>query len=359
LNTTNVDFVSGKPLVGYQSPSSDNITTALTRYLNLTAKYENMLIPSYDNFPTEVPDELLTKFSDIVAKYDLYACLPTIYEVTGFGLGKMGDDLFLYVMSEFSAPMARAMLGLKKSWVPSTNRNQDLYDRIGTLLGDDVLYSTTVISSNRTDNGVQLLVRSDNGELTQINAKKLLVSFALIPENTAPLSLSQAESDIFSTWIHAHEYCGIVTSPALPINGSLVNIPAAAVPSNYLAFPSAPFVVRYQYLGDANFRILVTGTENYTIPLAQSLLNSTFSTLAAAGVIPQGSSLNIAAFTEHATASPSLPAEAVRAGFYQKLYKLQGQRSTFFTGRSWSGQFTTILWEFNNQWMLPKLLASF
>ncbi|KAE9365770.1 amino oxidase [Stipitochalara longipes BDJ] len=359
LNTTNIDFVSGKPLVGYQSPSSADVTAALKRYLNLTEKYEDMLLPSYANFPTEVPDELLTKFSDIVVKYELQACLPLVYQVTGYVLGSLVDEPLLFVMQEISAPMTRALLGLKGSWVPSTHRNQDLYDRIGTLLGNDVLYSTTVVNSTRTDTGVQLLVSSDKGELTTIIAKKLLVSFALSAENTAPLNLSKAEQDIFSIWGLTREYCGIVTSPSLPINGSLVNTPSAAVPANYVSFPSPPFVVRYQYLGDNNFRILVTGTENYTVPLAQSLARSTFNTLAATGDIPQGSNLTFAAFEEHTTTRQPIPSEEVRNGFYGKLYALQGQISTFYTGRSWTGQFTTILWEFNDQWMLPRLLASF
>jgi hypothetical protein len=208
------------------------VTAALERYLNLTEKYENMLLPSYTNFPTEAPDELLTKFSDIVEKYELHACLPLLYQVTGFGLGNMGDELLLFMMQEFSAPMTRALLGLKGSRVPNTHRNQDLYDRIGVLLGNDVLYSTIVINSNRTSDGVQLLVSNAAGENTTIIAKKLLVSFALSAENTAPLNLSPAEQEVFSTWGLAHEYCGIVTSPSLPINGSLVNIPSAAVPAD-------------------------------------------------------------------------------------------------------------------------------
>jgi hypothetical protein len=359
LNTTNIDFVSGKPLVGYQAPASADVTAALERYLNLTEKYENMLLPSYANFPTEVPDELLTKFSEIVGKYELHACLPLLYQVTGFGLGNMGDELLLFMMQEFSAPMTRALLGLKGSRVPNTHRNQDLFDRIGVLLGNDVLYSTIVIDSNRTSDGVQLLVSNAAGEKTTIIAKKLLVSFALSAENTGPLNLSPAEQEVFSTWGLAHEYCGIVTSSSLPINGSLVNIPSAAVPADYLVFPTPPFVVRYQFLGDTNFRILLTGTENYTLPLAQQLTNNTFGTLQGAGDIPQGANLTIRALEEHTTTKQAIPAQAVKDGFYGKLYKLQGQRSTFYTGRSWTGQFTTILWEFNDQWMLPRLLASF
>lgn len=273
----------------------------------------------------------------------------------------MGDELFLFVMQEFSAPMARVLLGQKEGWVPSTHRNQDLYDNIATLLGQDVLYSTTVIESHRTSEGVELLVQNTKGETTRIIAKKLLVSFALTPENTGTLSLSPAEKEIFLTWTLSHGYCGIVTSPFLAPNSSLVNIPSSAIPTNYLAFPSPPFVVRYQYLGDSNFRILLTGTENYTLPLAKSLASDTFQTLVAAGVVPQGSDdgLEFKALEEHTTTHQYVPPEEVRNGFYKKLYTLQGERSTWFTGRAWTGQFTTILWEFNDVWLLPRLLDSF
>lgn len=359
LNTTYIDFATGKPLVGYVPPASADVTAALTRYLNVTSKYEAMLVPSYANFPINVPDELLTKFSDIVVKYDLKAMIPMIYQITGFGLGNIGEELFLYVMQEFSAPTTRVLLGQKNGWVPSTHRNQDLYDNIATLLGPDVLLFTTVSSLNRTNTGVQLLVRSEKGEETLIIAKKLLVSFALTSDNTHTLDLSNAEREVFSTWKVAHGFCRIVTSPSLPLNGSLVNTPAAVVPTNYIAAPTPPFVVRYQYLGDKNFTVLAIGAADYNISLAKSVVTDTFDALAAAGDIPQGSSLNFEAFTEHKTIHTSVPGEEVRDGFYQKLYALQGGRSTFYTGRAWGGQFTTVLWELNNQWMLPKLLASF
>ncbi|KAH6673083.1 amine oxidase [Halenospora varia] len=363
LNTSYVDFTSGKPLIGYERPSSANVTLALTKYLKIAEQYESILLPGYFNLPSEIPEELLTKFSDFVAKYGLEAAVPSIQQVTGFALGNFGEELTLYVMQEFNAPMARTFLGINGGWVPASHRNQDIYDNIATLLGNDVLYSTTVISSERHDTGVELLVRSDKGEVTHIIAKKLLVSFGLTPDNLASLSLSREEKDVFSTWDLSTGYCGIVTHPSLPINGSLINTPVSAVPANYLALPAIPFVTRFEYMGDKNFRVLFTGTHtaNWTIPKAQSSTNEAFSILAAAGTVPStnGISLNFAAFTDHTTTHSHVSAEIVRAGFYKKLYALQGGRSTFFTGRAWTSQFTTILWEYNNQYLLPKLLASF
>ncbi|KAH8670343.1 amine oxidase [Tricladium varicosporioides] len=362
LNTSYVDFTTGKPLIGYQRPTSANVTMALTKYLKIAEQYESMLLPGYFNLPSEIPEELLTKFSDFVAKYGLEAAVPSIQQVTGFALGNFGEELVLYVMQEFNAPMARTFLGINGGWVPSSHRNQDIYDNIATLLGNDVLYSATVLSTERHDTGVELSIQNDKGEMIRIVAKKLLVSFGLTPDNVAPLKLSKAENDVFSTWNLSTGYCGIVTHPSLPINGTLVNTPASAVPTNYLALPAIPFVTRFEYMGDKNFRVLFTGTHsaNWSIPKAQSYTNEALSILAAAGTVPStnGISLNFAAFTDHTTTHSHVSADIVRAGFYKKLYALQGERSTFYTGRAWTSQFTTILWEYNNQYLLPKLLAS-
>jgi hypothetical protein len=67
---------------------------------------------------------------------------------------------------------------------------------------------------------------------------------------------------------------------------------------------------------------------------------STFNSLAVAGDIPQGSSLTFVAFDEHTTTHQPIPPEDVHAGFYHKLYALQGGRSAFYTRRACCGQLT-------------------
>jgi hypothetical protein len=50
--------------------------------------------------------------------------------------------------------------------------------------------------------------------------------------------------------------------------------------------------------------------------------------------------------------------EDLAGGFIGRKYALQGRSSTFYTGAAWSAQFTTILWEYNDKYVLPRLLAS-
>jgi hypothetical protein len=46
----------------------------------------------------------------------------------------------------------------------------------------------------------------------------------------------------------------------------------------------------------------------------------------------------------------------IEAGFYTKLYALQGQRSTFYTGAAWNAQDSSMLWVFTEA-LLPAIAA--
>ncbi|KAH6655669.1 amine oxidase [Truncatella angustata] len=362
LTTTYADFNTGKVLDGYVAPLNANVTAGLQKYLEICEQYEDLIIPSYANFPTEdIPEDLLLKFGDFVTKYGLEAIVPRVFQVTGLGLGNVVDELTLYVMQAFGAPIVRTFLGLANSWVPTTKRNQDLYDNIATLLGEDVLYSTTVIRSHRSSNGTQLLVQDSNGKKTLLKAKRLLVSLSPTAANTRTLDLDQTEQSIFAEWGIDAVFAGIANHPSLPVNYSIVNYPASVIPSNWLELPETPFVGRFEYLGDSNFRVLATGTEDYDIAKAQALAQDAFDKLVASGTIAnatQGQPLSFPAFAAHIGIHPHVSVDELQSGFYQRLYALQGRRSTFFTGGAWAADFTTILWEYNNQYLLPKLLGS-
>jgi hypothetical protein len=128
--------------------------------------------------------------------------------------------------------------------------------------------------------------------------------------------------------------------------------------------PVAPYVTRFEYLGDTNFRVLATGETDWDgdIAPAEALLQMAFDKLVAAGTIDAGDSsgepLSFPALETHVVAQPLLTAEELRDGFYQRQYALQELQSTFWTGGAWSAPYSMILWEYNNQYLLPKLVAS-
>jgi hypothetical protein len=289
LTTTYADFESGEQLQGVVLPPPADTTAALRKYLALCEQYEHMILPSYEHFPEDVPEDLLLPFGDFVKKHQFEAAVGRIFQVTGLGTGDMNEHPTLYVMQAFGAPITRSFVGLAGSFVPASGSNQEMYDKIAALLGDDVLYSSTVAKSERTSEGVTLSVKtSGRPGMTTVRAKRLLISFEPTLGNLRGIDLDDEEREVFSKWLWSTVYVGITRSPALPVGGSLANTPVASVPSNWLSLPRNPFVGRFDWMGEENFRVLVTGTEETDSCDAQALVKETFRRLADAGTLEAG-----------------------------------------------------------------------
>lgn len=357
MNTTYADFKTGL-LTNYSPPAPNDTTAALRKYLELCEKYEDSIIPSYEAFPDAtvgIPDDLTMKFIDFAKKYEIEAVVPRIFQVTGLGMRDLPDQSTLYIMQAFGAPITRSSLGIVGSFVPVSRRNQDFYDAIAELLGGDVLYSSTAVKTVRTDQGVEVLVESADNTRTLIRAKKLVISFEPTLDNLKGISIDEEETAVFSKWKWSTVYAGIVSHPSLPSSYSYTNTD----PETWLSIPELPFVGRFDYLGGDNYRVLVTGNSELTNLEARELVESSLYKLAAAGTVPSlgYERLEFKAWADHGAMHLHVPAEEIEAGFVTDLYALQGRKSTFFTGGAWSAQFTTILWEFNDRFLLPKLLA--
>ncbi|KAF9874228.1 amine oxidase [Colletotrichum karsti] len=359
LTTTYANFATGKR-VNYTAPAYASTQAGLATYLELCAKYEEYILPSYVKFPTAsegIPEDLTLKFSDFVAKYKLEAAVPRVFQVTGLGMGNLGDQTTLYVMQAFGAPIVRSLLGQIGSFVPVSLRNQDIYDAIAELLGDDVLYSSTAIKTARTDEGVEVLVKGADNTRTLIRAKKLLISFEPTLDNLNGIDIDEEETAVFGKWQWSSVYAGVVSHSSLPDMTAYTNI----VPGNWLSLPRTPFVDGLSYLGSNNFRVLVSATGDLDSCEAQKMVKKSIQLLAEQGTIASlGTERpNIKYWANHGAMHLHVSPEELKAGFITNLYALQGRKSTFFTGGAWTAQFSTILWEFNNQFVLPKLLAEF
>ncbi|GKT63107.1 amine oxidase [Colletotrichum tofieldiae] len=359
LTTAYADFTTGKR-TNYSLPAAADTTAALRVYLELCEKYEENILPSYAKFPnvTEgIPEDLGMPFIDFVKKYGLEAAVPRIFQVTGLGLDDFAHQSTLYVMQTFGAPITRSFLGTVGSFVPASKRNQDIYDAIAELLGDDVLYSSTAIKTARSDDGVEVLVESADNTRVLIRAKKLLISFEPTLHNMNGIDIDDEETSVFGKWNWSTVYAGIVSHPSLPRLFSYTN----TAPARWLSLPELPFVGRFDYLGDNNYRVLVSGDKNYNSREALKLVEKSLGQLAAAGTVPSlgNDTVQIKAWADHGAMQLYFERGDLKAGAITRLYALQGRRSTYFTGGAWSAQFTTILWETNNQYVLPKLLAEF
>lgn len=268
----------------------------------------------------------------------------------------------MYVMQGIGAPLTGAFFGETSNVVPVSGDNHELYAKIGDLLGQDVLYSSTVVSSVRgaDDTGVALVVEAADGNRKRIKAQRLLIAIEPSPANMGPFDLDASESAVFSKFRSTNVYVGAVRNPSLVVNQSLTNMPAAAQPSNWTALPLPPFNSRFDYFGQDSdlFRFLMVTDAGFDADGARGLVVDGFNKMVESGVLATTDEpLQFAAFQDHGPAAMRADADEIRAGFIQAQYALQGHRSTWWTGGAFAAQFTTILWAFNDL-LLPKMMDS-
>ncbi|KAH7148440.1 hypothetical protein EDB81DRAFT_868743 [Dactylonectria macrodidyma] len=362
--TRYLDFTTGED-VAYTAPTSAQLAAALTKYASICAEYEDKLLPSFWDFwaPEDIPEDLLLPFGEFVEKYELEALVPTLFKVTGMGLGDVTKQLTIWVMQAFGGPMARSFLGTQSSFAPASGRNQDIYDAFAEKLGDDVVYSATVLSAKRSDDGVLLTVATANNRTISVKAKRLLLAIEPTASNLAPFDLDTQEHSVFDKFSYSAIAAGIVSNPSLPKGYSLTNLPSSASPSNWLELPDLDFTARFDYMGTEEaedrdyFRLLVIGDGNLDSTAAKALAQANFDTLIEAGAIdkPDSSELEFVAFAEHGPMHARVSADELKDGFIQDLYALQGLRSTWWTGGAWFAQFQTHLWWYNDI-LIPKLI---
>ncbi|KAF7536003.1 hypothetical protein G7054_g4912 [Neopestalotiopsis clavispora] len=360
LTSEFVDFKTGLPVSGYSPPADDDKYAALQRILDVWEPYENLVLPGFFNFPnvSSIPEDLLMPFSQFVEKYNVSAGVPAIWEATAMGLSNTMEVPTLYVMQGSGVPMVRALLGLGASVVPPSGSLHELYDAIAAFLGEDVLYSSTVIEAARNETGVSVLVTNANGTVTEINAKRLLIAIEPTNDNMAPFDLDETEMDVLNKFGYATVYAGILQHPSLQINTSYSNTLPAAAPDNWTVYPTAPQVGRIDYLGGTTdlFQFTAVGTEEDTSESIRQVINDTINAMIDAGTLPKSNgTLTFPAFANHGMMHSRVSAEELLAGFIQKQYALQGRRSTYYTGAAFSAGFSTVLWAFNEQ-LLPMVI---
>ncbi|KAK0625781.1 hypothetical protein B0T14DRAFT_422877 [Immersiella caudata] len=361
-----VDFATGKKLSNYILPATTDRNDALRRYLVVAESLLSVFEPGWWTFPKPdaIPQDLLLSFGDAMVKYNLTSALPQILGLTGGGIKDFMNSPLMWVMRPFGVDMARTILGLNAGFIPTSGKNQDLYDAILKLLGPDSLLSSTVVKAKRADEGVTVDVRNaETCQVTRIVAKKLLYAASPTRENLEPFSLDETERETLYKFQFTRPFVGVVSHPSLPLGTSLSNMPEEAQGGNWTAAANREFPYASGFNNFANssfFRVIVGGDTTLTEKRAREVLLSTFDRLVAAGTINQTDPpqpLKILYFKNHYQMNAHVPTDVIRSGFFQILNSLQGRRSTWYTGSAWATPITTSLWVFTDT-VLPKLVES-
>lgn len=355
-----VDFETGLPVEGYVAPGPETLYPALQKYLDVIEQYEDMVIPGFDGFPEpeSIPEDLLMPFGEFAVKYGIEAAVPQIWDSTGQGLGDAMNVPTLWMIQASGVPMARALLGMGAAAVPASGRLYDLFEAVAEFLGSDVLYSSTVVSSKRDGEGVSLKVKGPEGDITCVEAKRLLIAIQPTLDNMQPFHLDEEEHAVFDQFNYATVYAGIVRHPSLQLNVAYSNRSPLPGSTNYTVFPTASQLGRVDYIGGTNdlFQFTAVGTENDTPETMKKVIAESIDTMIEAGTIPASNgTIEFVAFANHGKMHPHVSAEVLQTGFIQQQLALQGHQSTWYTGAAFSSGFTTVLWEYNNE-LLPSVV---
>ncbi|KAJ5788253.1 hypothetical protein N7457_003243 [Penicillium paradoxum] len=360
LTTDYIDFNTGAS-VDFTPPAIGKQIAAIAKFFEIIEPWESMLSPGYWNFPepSDIPEDLLIPFGEFLTKHGLEDATPIMYASTGLGVGNMAEVETIWVLQSFGWDMARALTGQMGMFAPTSGGNQALYDAVAEDLGDDVLYTSTVIDSHRTEFGVFLTVRNHKtGKITLIIARRLLVAIEPTDDNVKPLDLSAFEKKTLAKFTYSNEFTGLVSNSGFNTSFTYSNLPSAAAPDNTLVFQDEPMVSSFEYTGlEHLFRVMVIGNTTTTADEAKALAQENFNTLLKSGQLDESTveELNWAAFSVHGAMHARVTNDQLKGGFFQDLYKLQGARSTWWTGGAFAANFQTQLWEFD-EGLIPKIL---
>lgn len=300
---------------------------------------------SWDRIPKPIPEELLLPFGDFVTKHNLQSVAYTIAQFA-IGNGNIFDQPTIYILKTVDADYIRAIV-YGEAVAPATYDSQSLFNMALQELGSNVLLSSTVSQATRSASGVQLVVKTPNGQKL-IKAKKLLVTAPPKIETMTPLGLDAKEKGLFSKFQSKAFYVSLLNNTGLITGARYYN----ADPNNNATYHVAklPGVGFVWATRDVN---TFWGWYTSVNPVPESKVRA--DTIAAFKALGPNSNPKIIAYASATPSAVGVTADEIKNGFYDNLLTLQGYKSTWYTGSAWISDHSAALWNYTEYELLPKL----
>lgn len=359
LKSINVDVETGDAL-NYTAPTPSEVSEALKKWQAFVEKYNGLVEPGYWNFPApdKIPEEFLTPFGDFVLQNSIEAAVPRIATISGVGVGNLRTILTLHVIQAFGAPVTAGTVG---GFIQPVVSNSLLYQRIYALLKNDVYLESKIAETERHSSGVKVVLQSNDKKIrTLVKAKQILWTPYPSQENLKDFALDKQEEHAFEAWVPEWSYVGVAEIPCIPENYSITYLPRDVVPSNHIAVRDYPYSFSLGTTGPSGlnlFRVMLGANFSVTYEQAEAMVFNNVQKLITAGTVNNTGQckVSIKALSSHQGVNWPQGSEIIREGFVQKLYGLQGHRSTWWTGRSWCGEYSSNVWTFTDT-VLERLL---
>jgi hypothetical protein len=353
--TAEYDLRTGKA-VNATHPSQQAIGAALGKWATFLSQY-----PQLDRgmfLPSPVPEDLTMPFGKFATKYGIEDAIQTMYQ-TNAGLG----DILTVPVVEHARLFGLSLtqqLASNSLLTTARRNNSELYGAAEAelLSSNNLFLSSTVTHSKRTNTGVELIVSTPRGTKL-VRAKKLLITIPPRLDQLRPFDLAPVEATVFDKFINAGYYVALVKNTGLPdalvINNYAQNTPynLPPLPGIYMILPTAIPGLKQIFFG--------TPRTKDTYPLSDSTVKTSIIDALKRLQKENPNQFNktepkIEVYTSHAPFYLQARPEDTQKGFYEKLYGLQGLRSTYWSGAAWRVQDSSMLWRFNEEVVLPGLV---
>lgn len=344
-----VDFQTGQ----LASPgNSSNLLPAWDAYQKQAAKYPSLEY-SLDSVPYPVPADLLLPFGEFIEKYGLQGAVP-YFSLYGQGWGNFVTLPTLLAVKYFTVDFfSPASLQGQGPAALAAKDNSLLYERAQAELGPNALLNSTVVHMDRNAaDHAEITVQTPSG-VKRIRAKKIISAIPPILENLKGFDLNETEIPIFNKFQYHSWYVGLVNNSGILDNITLFNYGINNTRNyNLAALPAAYEFHATQVPGLHYFTFGLNDSQlRFSQEQVQANIESSLDRMQATSFIPKSTHLgpNIIDFTSHTPYEVFVSSDEIAKGFYNKLFALQGQRNTYWTGAAFVTQSSPAIWNYTDQ----------
>lgn len=264
------------------------------------------------------------------------------------------DDILklptIYILKVVSLSLLQ---NVQNGYLTTARRNNhEIYDKALAELGQDALLNSSVVAIDRNHSGMyaKVLVQTPKGQKLVL-AKNILITIPPLLDNLKPFDLDDEERSVFAKFKYAAYYAAFVRNNVIPANVSLEAIDPSQ-PYYILKLPKVYFFNAIGYPGLIDVKYVSANP----LPLEQveaDIINS--AKLASADISGNLNSTNstkatfeVAVLTAHSPFELYVDADAIREGYYKKLY-LQGKGKFWYTGAAFHVHDSSSLWQFSEK----------
>jgi hypothetical protein len=334
---------------------------ALEGYLAQNAKYAPFLTNGYE-LPDPVPEELLLPWGTFAQKHGIEAFDFSLFTFNQ-GSGNLLAQPTLYVLKYFALFDVQTLAGLGPGFLTTAaHNNHALYEAALARLqagfnGSAVALHSKVTCIERSKSSVFVSVSTPGGAMT-VRAKQLVIAIPPTLPNLVSLGMDLAANEraIFGQFNNSYYWDMVIAGSGVPDNVSVAAVDFDAPDG----IPAQPGLYGIGAVGLPGLHTAYFGSSHY---LSDAQVKA--ATVAALGRLVRANGWDnetfapdFVGFNNHAPFLLTVPVEAVRKGFYRHLNALQGVMSTWWTGAAWQTQDSSLIWNFTETVVLPKLLES-